>query len=234
MPGRTDAGRGLDGALGAREQPARAAHLVGHQRAQLGRRRRAVEVGLRDPEAVALLGRQVDAVELAVLAHVADEVGVLEREPEPAEARVVLLGHAEQRRHDPPHRAGRALHVGDELVPRPDPHRRAVEPHRAHVEPQLAQRQAVAAAGVDERAHHRLAGAPRPGRELGLPGVERGAARLGAAVAARAVDDLVGGADVAVERVRGRPDLLAAGAAWPSSRSGRGAAACAGTSRRRG
>jgi Mrp family chromosome partitioning ATPase len=68
----------------------------------------------------------------------------------------------------------------------------------------------VAAAGVDERPDHRLArvagGDAR--LELGLPGVERGAARLGAAVAARPVDDLVGGAHVAVERVRGGPDLL--------------------------
>ena len=68
----------------------------------------------------------------------------------------------------------------------------------------------MAAAGVDERAHHRLAGVPggEPGLELGLPGVERGAARLGTAVAARPVDDLVGGPHVAVERVRGGADLL--------------------------
>ena len=68
----------------------------------------------------------------------------------------------------------------------------------------------MAAAGVDERADHRLrrAAAGEPGLELGLPGVERGAARLRVGGTARAVDDLVGGAHVAVERVRGRTDLL--------------------------
>ena len=211
MPGRTEAGAASTAASALANSPRARAHLVGDQRAQLGRGRRGrAKSASATPKRSRSSARQVDAVEPPVLAHVADEVRVLEGEPEPAEAGVVALGHAEQRRHDAPDGARRALHVGDELVPGLDPHRRAVEPHRAHVGSQLAERQAVAAAGVDERADHGLARAPggEPGLELGLPGVERGAARLGPAGAARAVDDLVGRADVAVERVRRRADLL--------------------------
>ena len=67
----------------------------------------------------------------------------------------------------------------------------------------------MAAAGVDERADDRLrrAAGGQAALELGLPGVERGAARRADGAPARAVDDLVGGAHVAVERVRRRPDL---------------------------
>ena len=129
--------------------------------------------------------------------------------PEPPVAGVVARGHAEQRRHDPADRAGRAVHVGLELRPGLDPHRRAVDPHRAHVRAQLVERQPVAPAGVDERADDRVrrAAGGEAALELALPGVERGAAGLGARGPARAVDDLVGGAHVAVQRVRRRPDL---------------------------
>ena len=67
----------------------------------------------------------------------------------------------------------------------------------------------MALAGVDQRADHRVrrAAAGEAAVQLRLPGVERRAARRGRRRAARAVDDLVGGADVPVQRVRGRPHV---------------------------
>ena len=164
---------------------------------------------LADAEARALLRRQVDPVEPRVLAHVADEVRELEGEPEPAVARVVARRDAEQRRHDAPDGAGGAVHVGLELLPGRDPHRRAVDAHRAHVGPQLAERQAVAPPGVDERADDRV------GRAAGGEAARRARASQASSAARRAcglgwparpVDDLVGRAHVAVEGVRGGAD----------------------------
>ena len=145
---------------------------------------------------------EVDAAELCVLAHVAQEVRQLEGLAEPAERHVLGLGHAEQRGHHPPDRARRAVHVGVELVPAVHLHGRAVDAHRVHVVVQLLERQPVAAAGVDERgrtgwrgaascASHASSAARRTSGEVG---------------AARPVDDLVGGADVGVQRVRRGPD----------------------------
>ena len=96
---------------------------------------------------------------------------MLEREPEPPVVRVVVGRDAEQRGHDPPDRAGRALHVAAQLLPAGDPHRRAVDAHRAHVDLQLVQRQRVAAGGVDERAHHRVrrAAVAHPALQLAPP-----------------------------------------------------------------
>ena len=122
------------------------------ERAQLGRGRAAREVGLRDAVRGAVVGGQVDPVERGVLADVADEVGELEGLPEAAVAGVMARRHPEQRRHDPPDRAGRAVHVGLELLPAADPDGRAVDAHRAHVRAQLAEREPVAGAGVDQRA----------------------------------------------------------------------------------
>ena len=110
-------GRRGDGGRRGREQPPGARHLVRDQRPQLGRGALAAEVGVGDAEAVAVLGGQVDAVHLVVLADVAHEVGVLERQAEPPVVGVVVARDAEQRRHDPPDRAGRALHVAAQLVP---------------------------------------------------------------------------------------------------------------------
>ncbi len=223
-PGRR---RRTGGASGRpRARPARAARGEA-----LGR----AEVGLGDAEALAVLERQVDAVQPVVLGDVADEVGVLEREPEPAVVGVMALGDAEQRRHDPPDRAGRALHVGDELLPAADPHRRAVDPHRAHVRGQLRQRQVVAARRVDERSHHRVRraalvagrGPARPPRRPARRGAPRGSARgAGRRRAGRPC--------ARSRRARGwRAGRPRAGVAWPSSTSGRGAGACGGRCRRR-
>ena len=93
----------------------------------------------------------------------------------------------------------------------------------------------MAAAGVDQRADRGVARAAR--------GEARARARLparpappagppGSAGAARPVDELVGRAHVAVERVDGGPDVARAGGAWRSSRSGRGAGARGGRPRR--
>ncbi len=199
-------GGGGDRRPRAGEQGAGALHLVGDQGADRRAGRVGGEVVLGHAEALAVLRGEVDAVQAPVLAHVADEVGQLERQAEAAEVGVVTRGHAEQRGHDPPDRAGRAVHVGHELLPRGDPHRGAVDAHRAHVGAQLAEREPVAGGGVGQGAHDRLAGLGAR-VELRLPGVQHGAPAVGRGRAARAVDDLVGGAHVAVEGVRGGSQL---------------------------
>ena len=155
---------------------------------------------------------------------------------EPAHTGVMALGHPQQRRHDPPDGARRAVHVGLELRPGPDPHRRAVDPHRAHVDPQLGERQPVAAARVDERADDRLRGAAgrQAALELALPRVQRGAARR-RSTAPGAGRRRCRRPCARSRRARAWPaGSRPAGGAWPSSRSGRGAAACGGTPRRSG
>ena len=162
--------------------------------------------------------------------HVADEVRELERDPELAEVGVMARRNAEQRGHDPPDRARRAVHVGHELVPAGDPHRRAVDPHRAHVGAQLVERQPVARRRVGERAHDRLAGVVAR-FELRLPGVERRAAvggrRRRGAVRRRSDRRCGRSRRARVWRDGSQP----AAGAWRSSTWDRGGAASAATSR---
>ena len=143
---------------------------------------------------------------------------------------MVARGHAEQRGHDPPDRAGRAVHVGHELVPAGDPHRRAVDPHRAHVGAQLAEREPVAGGGVGQRADDRLARL-RARRELRLPRVQRGAAvlgrRPGGAGRRRSGRRCGRSRRARAWRVAARPGA----GAWRSSTWGRGGVASAATSR---
>ena len=82
--------------------------------------------------------RQVDAVELPVLAHVADEVGELEGERQAGERVVALARRAEQDGEDAPDRARAALHVALELLPRAHPDGGAVDAHRVEVRVELA------------------------------------------------------------------------------------------------
>ena len=88
---RIDGRRGGDRGLGGGEQRAR-----GRPR-RSARVTRASPAGAGSSRAKRSRRRQVDAVQLAVLPDVADEVRQLERQPEPPEVGVDALGHAEQR-----------------------------------------------------------------------------------------------------------------------------------------
>ena len=83
------------GAVSAKRSRAR--RLPTRRAPQSGRRGGGCEVVVADAEPLALVCRQVDPVELVVLAHVTEEVRQLEGDAEPREA----LGsprHAEDRR----------------------------------------------------------------------------------------------------------------------------------------
>ena len=172
---------------------------------------------------------QVDAVQAPVLAHVADEVRELERDAEAAEVGVMAGRDAEQRGHDPADGAGRAVHVGRELLVGVDPDRRlAVHAHRAHVVLQLAEREVVAVGGVGRA---RSATGWRGAAQLRLPGVQRGAALRGRRRrgAGRRRADRPRARSRRARRWRDgrRP----AGGAWRGSTWGRADAACAAPSR---
>ena len=157
-----------------------------------------------------LVAGEVHAVERAVLAHVADEVGQLEGHAEAGEALGGLARRAQQRGHDPPDRGGAPVHVAVELVPAADPHRAAVDPHRVHVGAQLApaagrgagpRRTSAAMAGSSEPA----AGHRRP--EVLLAGGRAPRARGRVGSPAGPVHQLVGRAHEGVQGVHRGADL---------------------------
>ena len=181
-------------------------------------------------EAGSLLGREIDPIELEVLAHVTDEVRQLERRAELGHGGVQFRRDAQQRRHDQSDGAGAAAHVLLELGASGHPHRTAVQPHRVHVHRQLGQRQVVPAPGVDQRRDHRMPRGPGgdTALELGLPAIQR----LAGAQPDRARDRPRRPTDrhrARIRTARAQQDALPGeGATWPSNRSDRVGAASAG------
>jgi hypothetical protein len=157
-----------------------------------------------------VLGGQVYAIQIPILAHVAHEVGELEGEGQGRKLAPALGRDAEQRREDAADGAGASLHVALEFVPGLHTHRLRVLAHRVEVEAQLAERQPVTAACVGQRHHHGVRVAPRaPERvsEHELPAIEGGPAGGGIRRTLRPVHDLVHHPYKGVDRVHGRPDL---------------------------
>ena len=87
--------------------------------------------------------------------------------------------------------------------------KRTVDTHRVHVHGQLGHRQFVADPRVDDCCDHRMGGeaALQPPVELRLPVVECAATPVRRRGPSAAVDDLVGPAKEAIQRVHRRPDL---------------------------
>ena len=181
-----------------------------------------------DAERGELVGGQVDAAAVEVLADVAQEVRELERHAERGGGRLGLRARhdrAQDRQHLQPDHRRRAVDVDGRG-------RRTwrssvtvgVHPHRHHEVGEVAPVDVVAAGGVGERGEHAgaAAGAPSRAASSSAASASSSGGLLGdRAVVAEVVDDLVGVAGEAVERVHGRPPGGAAAAGWRGSRCGR-------------